>query len=77
MTSSAAGIARVNEDALSILNDDLQLALTQEKFDRATLYVLTNYPLNPISQILLAKYGPGSNSQTKAFILDGFTVIAP
>ena len=77
MTSSAAGIARVDDHALSEFNDNLQLALTQEKFNKDTLYILTNYPPNPMSQTLLDKYGPGSNKQIKAFMLDGFTVIAP
>jgi len=77
MTSSAAGIARVNEDALSILNEELQLSLTQQNFRKDTLYVLTNYPINPMSQTLLDKFGPGSNEKTNAFMLDGFTVIAP
>jgi hypothetical protein len=77
LTSSAAGIARVNEDALSTLNEELQMSLTQQNFKKDTLYVLTNYPTNPMSQTLLDKYGPGSNEKTKAFMLDGFTVIAP
>jgi hypothetical protein len=77
LTSSAAGIARVNEDALSTLNEELQLSLTQQNFKKDTLYVLTNYPPNPMSQTLLDKFGPGSNEKTKAFMLDGFTVIAP
>jgi hypothetical protein len=77
MTSNAAGIARVDEDALSELNDNLQLALTQQKFNKDTLYILTNYPPNPMSQALLDEYGLESNKQIKAFMLDGFTVIAP
>lgn len=77
LTSSAAGIARVNEDALSTLNEELQLSLTQQNFKKDTLYVLTNYPPNPMSQTLLDKFGPGSNEKTKAFMLDGFTVVAP
>ena len=64
-----------------LLEQDLEGAeyqiLADDEFDSRTMYVITNYPPNPMNQIILEKYGPTSLGHTRAFSLDGLTVIAP
>jgi hypothetical protein len=77
LSTNTTYLARVDQKsfdaALSIAQNDLE----NFRFDPKTLYVLTNYPPNPMNQALLDTYGPSSAGQTKSFSLDGFTVIAP
>ena len=77
LSTNTTYLARVDQKsfdaALLIAQNDIE----RFRFDPKTLYVLTNYPPNPMNQTLLNKYGPPSAGQTKSFSLDGFTVIAP
>ena len=77
MSTNTTYLARVDQKsfdaALSIAQNDLE----RFHFDPKTLYVLTNYPPNPMNQALLDEYGPSAGGHTKSFSLDGFTVIAP
>jgi hypothetical protein len=79
MTSNAAYYGRIDENRLVSENDRLQTVLNEQKFDSSTLYVITNYPPNPASPILLDQYQDvAANSPgTHVYELDGFVVVAP
>ena len=77
LSTNATYLARVNHLDFNLAESKTQDDLAHFQFDPKTLYILTNYPPNPMNQTLLSKYGPPSEVRTKSFALDGFTVIAP
>ena len=77
LSTNTTYLARFDQLDFDIAKSKTQDDLEQFQFDPKTLYILTNYPPNPMNQILLDKYGPSSAGHTKSFALDGFTVIAP
>jgi hypothetical protein len=79
MTSNAAYYGRIDENRLMAENDRLQTVLNEQKFDSNTLYVITNYPPNPASLILLDQFQDvAANSPgIHVYELDGFVVVAP
>ena len=77
LSTNTTYLARFDQLDFDLAKSKTQDDLEQLQFDPKTLYILTNYPPNPMNQILLDKYGPSSAGHTKSFALDGFTVIAP
>ena len=77
LSTNTTYLARVNQLDFDMAKSKTQDDLDHFQFDPKTLYILTNYPPNPMNQTLLSTYGPPSLGQTKSFSLDGFTVIAP
>jgi hypothetical protein len=79
MTSNAAYYGRIDENRLMSENDRLQKVLNEQQFDSNTLYVITNYPPNPASPILLDQYQDVAANSPGAHVyeLDGFVVVAP
>jgi hypothetical protein len=79
MTSNAAYYGRIDENRLVSENNRLQTVLNEQQFDSNTLYVITNYPPNLASPILLDQYqNVAANSPgTHVYELDGFVVVAP
>ena len=77
LSTNTTYLARFNQLDFDLAKSKTQDDLENFQFDPNTLYILTNYPPNPMNQTLLNKYGPPSEEQTKSFSLDGFTVIAP
>ena len=77
MTTNATYLGRIDLKKFESAATSAQINLETFQFDSRTMYVITNYPLNPMNQIILEKYGPTSLGHTKAFSLDGLTVIAP
>ena len=77
LSTNTTYLARFNQLDFDLAKSKTQDDLEHFQFDPNTLYILTNYPPNPMNQTLLNKYGPPSAEQTKSFSLDGFTVIAP
>ena len=77
LSTNTTYLARFNQLDFDLAKSKTQDDLEHFQFDPNTLYILTNYPPNPMNQTLLNKYGPPSEEQTKSFSLDGFTVIAP
>ena len=77
LSTNTTYLARFNQLDFDLAKSKTQDDLENFQFDPNTLYILTNYPPNPMNQTLLNKYGPPSEELTKSFSLDGFTVIAP
>ena len=77
LSTNTTYLARFNQLDFDLAKSKTQDDLEHFQFDPNTLYILTNYPPNPMNQTLLNKYGPPIAEQTKSFSLDGFTVIAP
>jgi hypothetical protein len=77
LSTNATYLGRINRKSFEDEKAKVQRDLEALKFDQKTLYVITNYPPNPMNQIVLEKYGSTNLGHTKAFSLDGFTVIAP
>ena len=77
MTTNATYLGRIDLKKFEFAATSAQINLETFQFDSRTMYVITNYPLNPMNQIILEKYGPTGLGHTKAFSLDGLTVIAP
>ncbi len=77
LSTNTTYLARFDQLDFDLAKSKTQDDLEQFQFDPKTLYILTNYPPNPMNQTLLDKYGPSSARHTKSFSLDGFTVIAP
>ena len=77
LSTNTTYLARFNQLDFDLAKSKTQDDLENFQFDPKTLYILTNYPPNPMNQTLLNKYGPPSAEQTKSFSLDGFTVIDP
>ena len=77
LSTNTTYLARFNQLDFDLAKSKTQDDLEHFQFDPNTLYILTNYPPNPMNQTLLNKYGPPSEELTKSFSLDGFTVIAP
>lgn len=59
------------------LGDRLQQQIENYDFSSNTLYILTNYPLNPLSSVLLALNGSPEIKGALVYNLDGFVVVAP
>jgi len=77
LSTNTTYLARFDQVDFDLAKSRTQDDLEQFQFDPKTLYILTNYPPNPMNQTLLDKYGPSSAGHTKSFSLEGFTVIAP
>jgi hypothetical protein len=70
-------LGRLNRKDFESEKTKIQNNLESLQFDQKTMYVITNYPPNPMNDVILEKYGPTSVGHTQAFRLEGFTVIAP
>ena len=77
MTTNATYLGRIDQKKFESAATSAQIKLETFEFDSRTMYVITNYPPNPMNQTILEKYGPTSLGHTRAFSLDGLTVIAP
>jgi len=77
LSTNTTYLARFNQLDFDLAKSKTQDDLENFQFDPKTLYILTNYPPNPMNQALLDEYGPLAGGHTKSFSLDGFTVIAP
>ena len=77
MTTNAAYVGRADESLIYELSGRLQQQIEKYEFSPDTLYVLTNYPPNPLSPILLALNGSSEIKGASVYKLDGFVVIAP
>ena len=77
LTTNATYLGRIDMQKFESTAVRAQLDLESLRFDSHTMYVITNYPPNPMNQKILDTYGPASTGHTKAYSLDGFTVIAP
>ena len=77
LTTNATYLGRIDMQKFESMAVRAQLDLESLRFDSHTMYVITNYPPNPMNQKILDTYGPASTGHTKAYSLDGFTVIAP
>jgi hypothetical protein len=79
MTSNAAYYGRIDENNLVDESARLQRVVAEQRFDSKTLYVITNYPPNPASPILLNQFGNVGESAPGLHVyeLNGFVVIAP
>jgi hypothetical protein len=77
MTTNAAYVARTSDSKISSLQKRLQQQIENYEFAPNTLYVLTNYPPNPLSPVLLALNGTSEIKGAVVYNLDGFVVIAP
>ena len=76
LSTNTTYLARFNQLDFDLAKSKTQDDLENFQFDPKTLYILTNYPPNPMNDVILEKYGPTSLGHTQAFRLDGFTVIA-
>ncbi len=79
MSSNSVYFARMNQKKFTDSQVSIKNIVSTFAFREDSLYVITNYPPNPLSPILIARYGGKklSDSGTKAFELDGFVVVAP
>lgn len=77
LTTNSTYLGRIDMQKFESTAVRAQLDLESLRFDSHTMYVITNYPPNPMDQIILDTYGPATTGHTKAYSLDGFTVIAP
>lgn len=79
MTSNAAYFGRVDENKLANEGARLQRVVDEQQFDLNSLYVITNYPPNPASPILLNQFGNVGESAPGLHVyeLNGFVVLAP
>ena len=77
MTTNAAYVARTSDSKISSLQKQLQLQIENYDFLPSTLYVLTNYPPNPVSPVLLALNRSAEIKGASVYSLDGFVVVAP
>ena len=77
MSTNTTYLARFSEQKFTAAVTKAQNDLDKLSFDQKTLYVITNYPPNPMNQSVLNKFGPGKNEHITSYSLDGFTVIAP
>ena len=77
MTTNAAYVARTSDSKISSLQKQLQKRIENYDFLPSTLYVLTNYPPNLLSPVLLALNGSSEINGASIYNLDGFVVIAP
>jgi hypothetical protein len=77
LSSNAAFLARIDQQAFDAALEVGQSDLQKFSFDLRTLYVITNYPPNPMSDTILDEFGSRTNLGTKVFTLDGFLVVAP
>ena len=77
LSTNTTYLARFNQLDFDLAKSKTQDDLENFQFDPKTLYILTNYPPNPMNDVILEKYGPTSLVHTRAYTLDGFTVIAP
>jgi hypothetical protein len=67
LSTNTTYLARYDQLDFDIAKSKTQDDLERFQFDPKTLYILTNYPLNPMNQTLLDEYGPSSAGQTKSF----------
>jgi hypothetical protein len=77
MTTNAAYVGRANEALVYGLSGLLQQQIENYDFSPDTLYVLTNYPPNPLSSVLLDLNGSSEIKGASVYKLDGFVVVAP
>ena len=77
MTTNAAYVGRADEASIQVLSSILQLQIENYNFSPDTLYVLTNYPPNPLSSVLLSLNGSDKVKGASVYNLDGFVVVAP
>jgi hypothetical protein len=79
LSSNAAGMARVSDEAFAALVAEQQSQINRLQFRSDTLYVLTNYPPNPMSEEILRRFGTSNFEQSgvRAAEVDGFVIIAP
>ena len=77
MTTNAAYVGRSDDAKFSELVQLLQLQASSLKFRSDTLYVLTNYPPNPLRPKLISLIDSPRLKSVRLLILDDFLVIAP
>jgi hypothetical protein len=77
MTTNAAYVGRADKALIYGLSGRLQQQIENYEFSPDTLYVLTNYPPNPLSSVLLDLNGSSEIKGASVYKLDGFVVIAP
>ena len=77
MSTNTTYLARFSQQKFVAALTKAQNDLDKLSFDQKTLYVITNYPPNPMNQSVLDKFGPAKNEHTTSYSIDGFTVIAP
>jgi hypothetical protein len=79
LSSNAAGMARVSDERFAALVAEQQSQINRLQFRSDTLYVLTNYPPNPMSEEILRRLGTSNFEQSgvRAAQVDGFVIIAP
>ncbi len=77
LSTNTTYLGRLNRKDFESEKTKIQNNLESLQFDQKTMYVITNYPPNPMNDVILEKYGPTSVGHTQAFRLEGFTVIAP
>lgn len=77
MSTNTTYLARFSQQKFTTAATKAQNNLNKLSFDQKTLYVITNYPPNPMNQSVLDKFGPLKNEHTTSYLIDGFTVIAP
>ncbi len=77
LTTNAAYVSRTNEAHMFQLAGELQGLLERRKFDADTLYVLTNYPPNPVADALVGLNGSPLVGGATITRLNEFVVIAP
>jgi hypothetical protein len=77
LTTNAAYVSRTNEAHIFQLAGELQGLLERRKFDADTLYVLTNYPPNPVADALVGLNGSPLVDGATITRLNEFVVIAP
>jgi hypothetical protein len=79
MTTNAAYYGRIDENKLVDESARLQRVVDEQRFDPNTLYVITNYPPNPASLILLDQFQDvaANSPRIHVYELDGFVVVAP
>ena len=77
MSTNTTYLARFGQQKFMAAVTKAQKDLNNLSFDSKTLYVITNYPPNPMNRIVLNDFGPATNGHIKSYSIDGFTVIAP
>jgi hypothetical protein len=77
MSTNSAYIARVDHDKMFTLGELLQSKAEALSFREDSLYVLTNYPPNPLSVTLPGLSRSDAINGAEIFDIDGFVVIAP
>ena len=77
MSTNTTYLARFGQQKFMDAVTKTQNDLNNLSFDSKTLYVITNYPPNPMNRIVLNDFGPGTNGHIKSYSIDGVTVIAP